>query len=212
MRVAEASALGWGATHILACRLYIRKGKCIALSLSLLDKSSTVQQKYNANYKLIFKWNLKFSSSVKLATLQLLESHVASGPHTWHCIPDASVEDVSHCLHKHYDWGLQTCHTAAQYFMDPTILNVEETRLWERSPVFSLLAASNKYFLLLIFVLVVSFDLTPTKRRTQFAGDKFWWLWWDLSLNPFGFLQLPRGNAVGCSSSPRRICLRCWGI
>ena len=37
--------------------------------------------------------------------------------------------------------------------------------------VFSLLVANNKSFLLLIFGLVVSFSLTPTKRWTQFSGN-----------------------------------------
>ena len=40
--------------------------------------------------------------------------------------------------------------------------------LWERSPVFSFLAASNKFFLLPIFGLVVSFVSIPTKRQIQF--------------------------------------------
>ena len=42
----------------------------------------------------------------------------------------------------------------------------------ERSPVSSLLAASNKSFLLPLFGLVVSFGLKPTKRQTQFSGNK----------------------------------------
>ena len=51
-------------------------------------------------------------------------------------------------------------------------LALGEILLWERSPVFSSLAASdNKYFLLAIFVLVVSIGLTPTKRRTQVSGN-----------------------------------------
>ena len=37
--------------------------------------------------------------------------------------------------------------------------------------MFSLLAANDKSFLLLLFGLVVSFGLTPTKRRTQFSGN-----------------------------------------
>ena len=48
---------------------------------------------------------------------------------------------------------------------------LHETLLWERSLVFSLLAASNTFFLLLLFGLLVSFGLTPTKR--QFSGRKF---------------------------------------
>ena len=49
---------------------------------------------------------------------------------------------------------------------------VGDTLLWERSPAFSLLAASNnESFLLPIFGLVVSTGLTPTKRRIQFLGN-----------------------------------------
>ena len=45
------------------------------------------------------------------------------------------------------------------------ILLFEETLLWERFPVFSLLAESNKSFLLPFF------GLTPTKRQAQFLGS-----------------------------------------
>ena len=48
------------------------------------------------------------------------------------------------------------------------ILLFGETLLWERSPVFSLLAAGNKSFLLPIFGLVVSFGSALTKRRIQY--------------------------------------------
>ena len=46
------------------------------------------------------------------------------------------------------------------------------TLLWERSPVFSLLASSNnKSFLLLSYGLVVSIGSSPTRRQTQFSGN-----------------------------------------
>ena len=43
-----------------------------------------------------------------------------------------------------------------------------ETLLWRRSPVFPLLAAGNKSFLLRIFGLAVSFDSTRTTRQNVF--------------------------------------------
>ena len=52
------------------------------------------------------------------------------------------------------------------------ILLFRETLFWERSLVFSLLAASNKSFLLLLFGLVESFGSTPTKRQTRFLGHR----------------------------------------
>ena len=51
------------------------------------------------------------------------------------------------------------------------VLLFGEILLWERSLVFSLLVASNKSLLLLLFGLVVSFGSIPTKRRTQFSGN-----------------------------------------
>ena len=51
------------------------------------------------------------------------------------------------------------------------VLQFWETVLWERSPGFSLLAASNKSFLLSLFDFVASFGSTPTKRQTQFFGN-----------------------------------------
>ena len=53
------------------------------------------------------------------------------------------------------------------------ILLFRETLLWERSPVFSLPAASNNAsFLPPTFGSVVSIGLTPTNRQTQFWGYK----------------------------------------
>ena len=51
------------------------------------------------------------------------------------------------------------------------ILLFGETLLWETFPMFSLLAARNKSFLLPIFDSVVSFGSIPTKRQTQFLGN-----------------------------------------
>ena len=51
---------------------------------------------------------------------------------------------------------------------------VGETLLWERSPVFTELASSNKSFLQWIFDLDVSFGLTPTERQIQFSGNKIY--------------------------------------
>jgi len=51
--------------------------------------------------------------------------------------------------------------------------------LWERSLVFSLIAANNsKSFLLLISGLVMSVGLTPTKRLTQLLGNIHAFILW----------------------------------
>ena len=51
------------------------------------------------------------------------------------------------------------------------ILLFRETLLWERSVMFSFLAASNKSFLLFLFDLVVLIGSTSSQRQTQFWGN-----------------------------------------
>ena len=61
-----------------------------------------------------------------------------------------------------------------------------ETLLWEDTALgkilmFFLLAANNKHFFLTIFGWVVSFGSTPTKRRTQFSGNKQEQVDWEVA-------------------------------
>ena len=59
------------------------------------------------------------------------------------------------------------------------VVMLGHTLLWERSLVFSLIAANNtKSFLLLISGLVMSVGLTPTKRLTQLLGNIHVFILW----------------------------------
>ena len=84
----------------------------------------------------------------------------------------------------------------------PQVCCLGEKLLWEKSQVFSLFAAGNKSFLLLIFGLVVSFGSTPTKRQTQCLDNKST----DYSISPSTIIQSELGVSLLPNTSP---CAQC---
>ena len=73
-----------------------------------------------------------------------------------------------------YIYTMQSPNRTLMYPQLKTSPNLlfRETLLWEKSPLFSLLASSNnKSFLLPLFALVISFGLTPTRKQTQFLSN-----------------------------------------
>ena len=89
------------------------------------------------------------------------------------CFSQPNLDSLNHCPSSTLNSPLLKPLQEYEYAIPILLLNIHvplaillfrETVLWGKSLVFSLLAASNKFFFLLLFGLVVSFDSISTKR------------------------------------------------